>query len=300
MTTEPARPAVAVSPADLDRPAPGAGGRRARTWLLYAVLLLGLVVTAGPFLWMMLASVKPNAEIQRRPPSWLPEVTTLENYEQLFNRLDFPTYFMNSVIVAVSVTVGNLVVCSMLGYALAKMDFPGKRLLFGIVLAVLMVPGIALFVPQFVLVSKLNMVNTYQGIILPILALMGPFGVFLMRQFISGLPDELIEAARVDGAGEFRIFAQVIAPLCKPAFATLGILTFLQAWNNFLWPLAVAQTEDKYVLPVGLALFTLEPNRGVQYGLLMAGAVVVVMPVIVVFLLLQRHFVQGVAMTGIK
>ena len=284
--------AAAVVPARAPR-----GGRPRVS--VYLLLVVGLVLVAGPFVWMLLGSVKPEAELRRVPPTWLPETVTLDNYRELFSRLNFPQFFVNSLIVALSVTAANLLVCSMLGYALAKMDFPGKRLLFALVLGVLMVPGMVLFVPQFVLVSNLGLVNTYLGLILPSLAVAGPFGVFLMRQYISGLPDELIEAARIDGAGEFRIFAQVIAPLTKPALATLGILMFLGSWNNFLWPLVVAQTEDKYTLPVALALYSVGQNR-TDYGLLMAGAFVVVIPILVVFVLLQRHFVEGIATTGIK
>ena len=271
--------------------------RRRSPWWLYAVLTVGLVAMVAPFVWMVLSSVKPEAEIRQVPPSWLPEDFTLENYQRLFTQLDFPTYFFNSVVVAVAVTLGNLAFCSMLGYALAKLEFPGKRLLFLVVMGTLMVPGVALFVPLFVLVNNLGMVNTFPGLILPFLV--APFGVFLMRQFILGLPDELIAAARVDGAGELRIFFSVIMPLCGPALATLAILTFLGSWNNFLWPLVVAQTEDKYTLPVALALYSVGQNS-TQYGLLLAGAVVVVVPVLVVFLVLQRYFVQGIAMTGIK
>ena len=194
-------------------------------------------------------------------------------------------------------TVGNLVFCSMLGYALAKLDFPGKRALFAIVLGTLMIPGVVTFVPLFVMVTKMRLCNTLLGLILPFLA--GPFGVFLMRQFILSLPDELIQAARIDGAGELRIFFSVILPLCGPALATLGILTFLTSWNNFLWPLVIAQTEDKYTLPVALALYSVGQNA-TQFGLLLAGAVVVVLPVLAIFLVLQRHIMQGIAMTGIK
>jgi multiple sugar transport system permease protein len=273
-------------------------GARSQPWV-YVLLTLGLVAMAGPFIWMLLGSVKFDRELRRLPPTWLPQDATLENYRQLFSRLDFPRFFVNSVLVAVVVTVANIVVCSMLGYALAKMDFPGKRLLFLLTLGMLMVPYVVLLVPQFVLVSNMHLINTYPGIILPILAVAMPFGVFLMRQYISGLPDELIDAARVDGAGEFRIFAAVIAPLTKPAMATLGILTFLGAWNNFMWPLVAAQTEDKYTLPVALALYSVGQNRS-QYGVLLAGSVVIVLPVLLVFVALQRHFVQGIAMTGIK
>jgi multiple sugar transport system permease protein len=153
------------------------------------------------------------------------------------------------------------------------------------------------FVPQFVLVSNLGLTNTYAGLILPFLA--GPFGVFLMRQYLLSIPDDLIEAARVDGAGELRIFARIVMPLCRPALATLGILTFLASWNNFLWPLVVATTEDKYTLPVALALFSVGQNR-LDLGLMLAGAVVVVVPVLVVFMVLQRHFLRGIATTGLK
>ena len=264
---------------------------------IYAVLFVGLFLVVIPFLWMLISSFKPEAEVRTVPPTWWPETLTLDNYDRLFTQLDFPTYFMNSVIVALAVTIGNLVFCSMLGYALAKLSFPGKKLMFLIVLGTLMVPGVVTFVPLFVLTTKMGLSNTLIGMILPFMA--APFGVFLMRQYIQALPDELIQAARIDGAGELRIFASVIMPLCGPALATLGILTFLGSWNNFLWPLVVAQTEDKYTLPVALALYAVGQNA-TQYGLLLAGSVVVVLPVLAIFLVLQRHIMQGIAMTGIK
>lgn len=263
----------------------------------YLLLGLGLIVVMSPFLWMALSSVKGEGEIRRVPPTWWPEAPTLDNFRDLFERLDFPQFFTNSALVAAAVTIGNLVFCSMLGYVLAKSEFAGKRLLFQLVLGTLMIPGMVTLVPLFVLVANMGLVNTYGGLILPFLA--APFGVFLMRQFFLSIPDELIDAARVDGAGELRIFAQVVMPLAKPALATLAILTFLGSWNNFLWPLVVATTEDKYTLPVALALYSTGQNQ-TDYGLLLAGAVVVVVPVLIVFLLLQRYFVQGVAMTGIK
>jgi multiple sugar transport system permease protein len=265
--------------------------------ILYAILVAGLLVVVGPFLWMALSSVKPEAEIRAAPPTWWPHSFTLDHYRDLFARLDFPRYFANSVIVAVLVTAGNLLFCSLLGYALAKLDFPGRKALFLTVLGMLMVPGMVLFVPQFVLVSNMGLANTYAGLVLPFLA--GPFGVFLMRQFLLSIPDDLIEAARVDGAGEWRIFWRIVLPLCRPALATLGILTFLASWNNFLWPLVVATTEDKYTLPVALALYSVGQNR-TDFGLLLAGAVVVVLPVLIVFLILQRHFLRGIATTGLK
>src|SRR5687767_11381291 len=235
-----------------------AGEAHAQPWI-YAVLGAGLVVLIGPFVWMLLGSFRTNAELREVPPSWLPENPTLDNYRRLFDVLDFPTFFFNSAFVAVTITVGNLIFCSMLGYALAKLRFPGKRTIFALVLGTLMVPGVVTFVPLFVLISNLGMANSFPGLIFPFLA--GPFGVFLMRQFILGLPDELIQAARVDGAGEFRIFVSIILPLCKPVLATLGILTFLTSWNQFLWPLVVAQSEDKYTLPVALAIYSIGEKR---------------------------------------
>jgi multiple sugar transport system permease protein len=265
--------------------------------VLYTILGAGLLVVVGPFLWAVLSSLKPEAEIRRIPATWWPEVFTLDNYRELLSRLDFPQAFANSAIVAVLTTLGNLVFCSLLGYALAKLRFPGKRALFLVVLGTLMVPSMVTFVPQFVMVSNLGLVNSYGGLILPFLAT--PFGVFLMRQYLLSIPDELIEAARVDGAGELRIFARVVMPLCGPALATLTILTFLASWNNFLWPLVVATTEDRYTLPVALALYSVGQNR-IEFGLVLAGAVAVLLPVVIVFVLLQRHFLRGIATTGLK
>jgi multiple sugar transport system permease protein len=288
---------------DLDAPPRGnrtsdrAFGEARPNVFAYLVLGLGLIVVTSPFLWMALSSVKAEGEIRRVPPTWWPEAPTLDNFRELFERLDFAQFFTNSILVATVVTIGNLIFCSMLGYALAKFEFAGRKALFWVVLGTLMIPGMVTLVPLFVLVANLGLVNTYMGLILPFLA--APFGVFLMRQFFLAMPDELIDAARVDGASEFRIFAQIVIPLARPALAVLAILTFLGSWNNFLWPLVVATTEDKYTLPVALALYSTGQNQ-TDYGLLLAGAVVVVVPVLVVFLALQRYFVQGVAMTGIK
>ncbi|MGB3445042.1 MAG: carbohydrate ABC transporter permease [Actinophytocola sp.] len=265
--------------------------------VLYLLLFGGLAVVVGPFVWMLLSSFKPEGEIRANPPTWLPNDPTLANYGDLFDRLDFPTFFTNSAVVAVVTTIGNLLFCSAAGYALAKLPFAGKKLLFGIVLGTLMVPSIVTIVPLFVLSSNLGLVNTLAGLILPYLA--QAFGVFLMRQFILSIPNDLLEAARIDAASELRIYWQIVLPLCRPALATLGILTFLASWNNFLWPLVAATEEETYTLPVALALYAIGQNR-TEYDLLLAGAVVVVVPVLIVFILLQRHFVRGIATTGLK
>jgi len=266
-------------------------------WVLYPVLTVGFVAVVTPFVWMILGSFKGEGELRQIPPTWWPQAASLDNYRELFGKQSFPRYFVNSTLVAVCVTVGNLIFCSMLGYALAKLEFRGKKVVFALVMGTLMVPGMVTFVPLFVLVANLGLVDSYPGLILPFLVT--PFGVFLMRQFIVTLPDDLLDAGRVDGASELGIFRRIILPLCGPALATLGILTFLGSWNSFLWPLVVAQTQDHYTLPVALALFSTGQNQ-TNYGLLLAGATVVVLPVLLVFLVFQRRFIEGIATTGIK
>jgi multiple sugar transport system permease protein len=289
-TLTPARDAARDEPAR-------ANPRDAGAWWIYVLLGIGLHLLVGPFIWMILGSFKTTGELRQVPPTWLPEQWTTANYEDLFSRLNFVGYFLNSTIVATFVTVGNVVFCSMLGYALAKLHFPGKRILFAVVLGTLMVPGVVTFMPLFVLVSNLGLANSHAGLILPFLA--GAFGVFLMRQFIGNIPDELLDAARVDGAGEHYIFWRIIMPLCGPAIATLAILTFLGSWNSFLWPLVVANTEKMYTLPVAIALFA-TGQQETNVALLMAGSVIVILPVLAVFIVLQRYFTQGIAMTGFK
>lgn len=286
--------AAAASPTPPRRRRRRGFGPRALT---YTVLTVGLVLWLIPFVWMLLGSLKTQGEILQRPPTWLPQNPTLENFAAWFGPLDFWQFFANSAIVAVFTVLGNLVFCSMVGYALAKMEFPGRRLLFLLVMVTLMVPGVVTFVPLFVMVSSLGLVNTYPALILPFVT--APVGVFLMRQFMLGIPEPLLEAARLDGAGEWRIFTRIVMPLCGPPLATLGILTFLSSWNNFLWPLVAAQTEEMYTLPVALSLYSTGQNA-TNYGLLLAGSVLVITPIILLFVFLQRWFIRGVATTGLK
>jgi len=272
-------------------------GRTPRQWLIYTALTVAVAATMLPFVWMVLSSVKKQGEILRNPTGFWPSDPTWSNYAKWFTELNIEKFFFNSLLVAVVTVLGNLVFCSMVGYALAKMEFPGKRVLFVLVMITLMTPGVVTFVPLFVLVSKLGLVNTYPALFLPFLT--SPLGVFLMRQFMLGIPETLIEAARIDGAGEIRIFARVVLPLCGPPMATLGILTFLGSWNNFLWPLVAAQSEDKYTLPVALSLFSTGQDA-TDYGLLLAGSVLVIAPIVLLFVCLQRFFIQSVASAGIK
>jgi multiple sugar transport system permease protein len=271
--------------------------RRRASILVNGVLAVGLMLVVMPFVWMLLSSFKDVEELAARPPTWLPSRPTTANYQSLLEQLDFARYFTNSAVVAGLVTVANLVFCSMLGYALAKLRFPGRRALFGLVMGTLLVPSAVTLVPMFVLMSRLNLVNSFPALILPFAA--GPFGVFLMRQFMRQIPDELLDAGRVDGAGEFYLFWRVAMPLCGPALATLGILTFLASWNNFIWPLVVTTDQEMFTLPVALANFATDPNHP-EPGVLMAGSAVLVLPVLAVFLVLQRFFTRGIAMTGLK
>ncbi|MFJ1899212.1 MULTISPECIES: carbohydrate ABC transporter permease [unclassified Streptomyces] len=286
-------------PGSAERKAGGREPRSLKRIFVYVLLSLGLLIMSAPFLWMALSSFKTTSELTASPPVWIPTEWTLDNFRDLLDKLDLPLYFMNSVIVAVLVTVSNLVFCSMLGYALAKLKFAGRNKIFGLVLGALMVPGNLMLLPLFVLMSKLQLIDSYAGLVLPFAA--GAFGVFLMRQFMQSIPDELLEAARMDGAGEWYIFWRIVMPLVKPALATLSIFTFLGSWNNFVWPLIATNDPDKYTLPVALATFATDPNKaGGSNGMLMAGSFLIVLPVLVVFIALQRHFTQGIATAGMK
>ena len=288
-----------AAPAPTARPAPAGtrGSGALGTRIAYVVLIGGLILMVGPFLWMVLGSLKPEGDFLQNPPTFWPSKVTTDNFGRLFDQLDFPRYFFNSSVIALVVTVGNLIFCPMLGYALAKLRWRGKRVIMGLVLATLMVPAGITLIPNFILMSKLGFVNTYPGLILPFLA--GPFGVFLMRQFMLGVPNELLEAARIDGANEFRIFASVVMPLATPVLATLGILTFLGNWNSFIYPLVMAQEPQMYTLPVALATFATGQYQA-DHGMLMAGSVILVVPVLIVFILFQRWITEGIATTGLK
>jgi len=266
--------------------------------LLYAALVVVACLTLLPFGWVASGSLRSLDDIRADPGAWLPSEVTFDNFVRLFATEGFSTYLGNSIVVAALVVGGNIVAASAAGYALAKFDFAGKRIAFGAVMAALMVPYTATFVPQFVVTMNLGLVDTLTGIALPSMAL--PISIFIMRQYAGAVPDELLEAARIDGAGELRIFFRIFLPLAGPAVATVTIMSFLAAWNNFIWPLVVAQSTSTYTLPVGLAATSRYANNVTDYGLMLAGAIVVMLPVLVLFLFLQRYFVQGVAATGLK
>lgn len=271
---------------------------RIATPLLYIGLTALAVVTLVPFVWVLFGSFKSQAEIMAAPGAWLPKsFGNFDNFIELFQHRQFGTFMRNSFIVSGATVVANVLFSSMAGYALAKLPFRGRRLVFAAVLVAMMVPYVALFVPQFFVIVQLGLVNTLTAMVLPIAVM--PIAVFIMRQFADSIPDDLLEAARLDGAGEFRIFFGIFLPLLGPAVATVAIITFLNSWNYFLWPLIVAQSQDTYTLPVGLSIASQAANS-TDYGLLLAGAVVVLLPVLLLFLFLQKYFVRGIAVTGLK
>jgi len=264
--------------------------------LAYAALSVLSVVMIFPFIWMVSSSLKDATQIFQM--KLFPTTPTFDNYRYLLLRegSKFPQWFMNSAIVAISTTVSVLFFDSLLGYTLSKFKFPGKNVIFFLIVSTLMIPTEMLVIPWYAMSRAMKWVNTYWGIMFP--GMISAFGVFLMRQFMSTIPDDLLDAARVDGRGEFMIFVTVVLPLVTPALATLAIFNFIGNWNAFLWPLIAASKPRMFTLPVGLANFSGE--AGSDWHLIMTGASIAMAPLVVVFLIFQKQIVKGIAMTGLK
>lgn len=267
-------------------------------WTVGTLVVLALIalVVVFPFIWMLFTSFKPEAQIAQYPPKLFPDTWTLENYENVWSRIPFARLFLNSVILAGGVTIISLFLDSMAAYALARLNFPGRDAIFIIILIALMLPFQVMFIPLFVVVHDLGMLDSHSGLIVP--RATNAFGIFLLRQFFMTLPKELDEAARIDGTSEFGIYWKIILPLSGPALATLAIFHFMYNWNDFLWPLLITSSTEMRTLPAGLALFV--GQHVVEYGVVMAGAVLTLLPLLVAFLFAQRYFIQGIAMSGIK
>lgn len=263
-----------------------------RVTVLVTMVLLVLV----PIVWTVLSSFKTSSELAERPPSVLPDTFSLDNYTTALSSFDFGVYLRNSVVVVVGATLLTLTINSMAAYALAKYNFRGRDALFLLTLATIMIPLQVILIPVYQVTAQLGLVNTLWGLIIPTAAT--PTGVFLLRQYMLTIPDELIEAARIDGAGEFRVFLSVVLPLCRPALAVVAIFSVVWRWNDFLWPLVVAQNESVYTLPVALARFA--GQQVVPFNLILAMSVVSMVPVIVVFLFAQKQIVKGIATTGLR
>jgi multiple sugar transport system permease protein len=264
--------------------------------MIYAFLILGAISIAMPYVWMLVTSIKPIGEVQAYPPSFVVKHPTLLPYKDLFGLIPMWRYMWNSIYVAGTVTIANIFFCSLAGYAFAKHRFWGRDKIFLVLLSSLMIPWQVNLISGFILMRKLGWLNSYNALIVPAMA--GVFGVFLCRQFIMAIPDDLVDAAKIDGCSEFTIYRLVILPLIKPVLATLAILTFLQQWNNFIWPLIVINSSEMRTLP--LALSVLNSQFGTRFAMVMAGAVVATTPMLIVFLSFQKYFMKGVAMTGLK
>jgi multiple sugar transport system permease protein len=266
------------------------------TLALHAALVFGALVTLTPLLWMVSASFMSPGESNSFPPRLLPQVPTLQNYVDLFTRLNLARYLMNSTLVAVSATLISLLINSMAGYAFAKLRFAGRERVFHVLLAALVIPGQVGMLPLFLMLRAMGLVNTMAGVVVPFMA--GIFGIFMIRQYAMSIPEDLLDAARVDGAGEYRIFWSIVIPVIQPILVTLAVFTFLSAWNDFMWPLIVLSDDAKYTLPVALA--SLSGEHVQDTGLMMAGSVLTVLPVVVLFVVLQRAYIRGVMMGSVK
>lgn len=260
-------------------------------------LLIGIAAIAlFPLLWMLSVSFMAPGEASALPPALLPKQPSWANYQELFVRAGMGRYLINSLLVAGAITVLSLVFNLMAGYAFAKLRFGGRERLFQALLGALVIPAQVAMLPLFLLLKYLGLVNSYAGVVVPAMATV--FGIFLVRQFTRSIPDELLEAARIDGAGEWRIFAQIVLPLLKPLVVTLAIFTFLAAWNDFMWPLIVLTGQEHYTLPIGLASLAREHSQDSE--LMMAGAVVTTLPVLLLFLAMQRYYLQGLLLGSVK
>lgn len=268
--------------------------RSTRTLLIYPALVVGAIVVAFPFYWMFATALKPPQDLYDLRLA--PVHPTLDNFREVLTRTQFPRWFGNSIVVALITTLSVAFFDSLVGYTLAKLRFPGRDVIFVMILATLMIPTEMLVIPWYILSSGYGWINTYWGIMFP--GLITAFGVFLIRQFMSGVPDELLDAGRIDGVSEFGLYWRIALPQIRPAMAALCIFTFLGNWNAFLWPMIVIQTPNMRTLPVGIALFSGE--AGSAWNLIMASSALAAVPVLLVFVVLQRQIIEGIVLTGLR
>lgn len=264
--------------------------------IVYLILIMGIVITILPFVWMVLTSLKGQSEAVRVPPVIFPEVFRFENYLNVFDKLPFAKMYLNTITSAIVTVAVQLLLCSMAAYAFGRIKFPGRNLIFGILLAVLMVPSSFFILPQYLIVQNMGLLNTIPALFIP--NLFSAFGTFLLRQFFMALPDELEDAARLDGCNHFMIYARIMLPLIRSGLVALGILTLRFAWNDLMWPLIVNTSTEKMTLSAGLSF--MQGQYATDYPTMMAGAVMAVLPLLVMFAIFQKQFIEGVAMSGIK
>jgi multiple sugar transport system permease protein len=260
--------------------------------LLVLVALIGLL----PYYWMLSCSFKTNDNMFLMPLQWFPNPINWNAYGDAWKAQDFTRYFLNTTFIAVVITVGNLLLASLAGYSLSKFRYFGRGILFILILSTMMLPLEVTMVPLFLIIKKFGWPNTYEGLIVPFIV--DGFGVFLMRQYLKSIPNELIEAARIDGASELRIYWQIVMPLCKPALAALGVFTFREAWDMYIWPLIIVTKDSLRTLPLGISLFM--SSFGTAWDQLMAVAAIGTLPMVLLFFFLQRSFIKGIAISGLK
>lgn len=270
--------------------------RRARAVGLHLLLVVAAFLAAIPLLWMVSASLMRPGYATSSPPPLLPDRVTFEHYRALFTTLNVGRYLVNSLVIALGGTVLAVLITGMAGYAFAKLRFRGRRPIFRALLGAMVIPGQVAMLPMFILLREMGLINTLIGAMIPVLAPV--YGIFLVRQYALSIPDDLLDAARLDGASELQIFRLVVLPSIAPVLATLGVFTFLSAWNDFMWPLIVLSDDAKYTLPVALANLTGEHVQDVE--LMMSGAVVTILPVFLAFLFLQRYYIQGIMAGSVK
>ena len=267
-----------------------------RSLLLHAFLVFGALLALAPLFWMVSASLMPAGDASALPPHILPRKVTFEHYVALFTRLDLARYFFNSALITVLATVLSVVISSMAGYAFAKLRFRGRDGLLKGLSAALVVPAQVGMLPLFLLLREMGLVNTYMGVLIPYLASI--FAILMIRQYMLSFPDDLLHAARIDGASEMRIFWSIVVPIVKPILVTLAAFTFLSSWNDFMWPLIILSDDSRYTLPVALANLVGEHVQDIE--LMMAGSVVTILPALAVFLVFQRAYVRGLMAGGVK
>lgn len=267
-----------------------------RKFLIHVLLVLGAVLMVSPFLWMILTSLKSLAESVQIPPKIFPTVFKWSNYTEVFQSFPFLGFYWNTIITTIAKTVGQLFLCSLAAYAFARIKFPGRNFFFILYLSVLMIPPQAFLIPQYQIIADLGLLNTLTALILP--GLFSAFGTFLLRQFFMTLPDELEEAAKIDGCNHFQIFWKIMLPLAKPGLVALAIFTIIWSWNDFLWPLIVNSSPEKMPLSAGLS--SLQGQYSTNYPILMAGTFLASWPLILIFIFFQKSFVEGIALSGKK
>jgi len=266
---------------------------------VYVLVIGGAIITALPFLWMILGSFKSHSDFAHIPMVWLPTQWLFSNYGEVFNLMPFGRMYLNSVFIAVCATSGILITSSMAAYSFARIKFWGRDVIFLLYLGTIMIPGWVTLIPMFVVIKNLGWLNTYQGLIVP--SLTSPMSTFLLRQFYLSIPKDFEDAAHIDGASRLRVFSQIMIPLAKPALLTVGLMTFMANWNSLLWPLIIMTKPEMQTIPLGLSRLALTQGWvRVEWGPLMAANLMAILPIAIIYAFLQNYFIRGIALSGIK